>query len=1433
MKAFLTFQLCFIFLTRLVYGQAVVNDRTRIFQQVPFFGQLSTEVLDIAEDSVGYIWFASKSGVLRWDGGAMKSFHLTENHDDEIVTAVAVDFSGNIWASSFSGLFILKKGNDQFVEIDLADNQVSMVHQNIKAIRCGPDGNVWADTGDGFLLCIQPETLTFQSFRHQKPEIEGEYFYHNISFDADGNVWLKGRNLFITKFEVKAQTFVVYPHPRADDGCVLTVNGQTWYGAFPFDRVKQKFELNPKVTISNRVHSMCADRNGLIWLGGSETGLYAFDPKSTEVSHFAHDALDGFSLGSNTINKLFCDREGNIWIATDKGVCMLPWYYKFVEYYRGTQGSGFAESTIQCTIERKNGEWWFGTEANGVLCYNPKTRQSSYLNYQLLKPSIGKPTFEKEREVLKRYVELGMVQLPHENQDNITLLDWIKAKFPENSEGNVTSLFEDRSGNVWIGLYNHVGFNRYSDTVGFKRFGLFYQPDLFYNQPLWGANWYMDFAEDKRGNFWVATWEGFGLNLFDRSTGQFEGKHFMPIDKPYDGRILHHAILNDSLALIGGFRYLGLYNFRRNTFRHLKTDQFQGNKHWQDLLKYDSSSKVTHTQVPPWVCNVGGIQKIGDKIWFVTDGGIGKIDCKNLTFETVDFGDKVRFSPKYVGSLAASEKKLWFTNGYGLFYYDIDYKIVTDYSSHLRKVFTKFDFMNIRKLFIINSTSLLVGTSSETYVFDIANQEFRKIGTGLTSEAEVVNIVKYHNEILVCCVGHTYIYKNDQLEDAATYLGHLKFFDGKTIYRFVENTDKKEWFATDYGLFYVQQNEEKQLVKPFATPTGAKNIDDVFFLKDQRMILSFEGKLYSIGAGENRIENLLEFGADRLSNRLLSRLFVDSNDHLWVGNTENGVDVVKMPSEKVLHFSSKKKIDGSEVKCRINGFCETGEGQIWVASSLGLLHFENYKVADTIKLPRQIANTEILSVQPDQKGNLWMGTASGLWVYSPAKKSLFSFSQFYGLGTIEIGKAHVAISDGRLLFSSGKQVLVIDPQILECNISSPKIVPEAIKINGSNQLIKLHPDGKVKLGYKQNSLSVQFSLIGFHQTKSQKIAFCVTNESRDWQYIEASERQIRFESLQPGTYGIQLQPVDNQLQPIGNIALLKLEIVPPFWKRGWVLGSVAAILLIGTILLFWFRNRMAKIREQRMQQVIDAQTADLRSTAQSLRILLKDREKFMSIVSHDLKNPVKGIERITSTLNRTWQNLDEVGRTRLFDELHKTSSGASKLLDRLLMWSVQKQGLNQPGWEEVLLSSIISEVILEVERSASWKQIELKPLVDGQLMIRTDREMMSFVLRNLITNAIKYSHKGSVIEISAKGFHGNVSIAVADHGIGMSQSVIENLFKPGSTIRQVGTDNEKGTGLALIIVKEFIDRLGYSIQVESEEGKGATFTILIPCTNGK
>ncbi|MDX9882900.1 MAG: ATP-binding protein [Prolixibacteraceae bacterium] len=1357
----------------------------------------------------------------------MKLFNLEGGLNSGRSNAITVDFSGKVWVSDGHDIYVQETGNGSFVRLDLTDSLAFTTHQNIRAIRCGTDGNIWADTESGFLLCINPDRFSFRAFKHKKPEIEGDYFYHNISFDANGDVWIKGRNLEITKFERKTQKFYTYRHHRSDDGDILTAKGQTWYGVFLFDDKKEEFNTTPEFGIKNRIHTMCADEKGDIWLGGQETGLYSFNPGSGTIFHYTYNERDNSSLRSNTINKLYCDSEENIWIATDYGVCFLPGYYQYIENYRGTQSWEFSKSKIQCAIERKNGEWWFGTEANGVLKYNPQTDQSDYLTYRLLTPSVSETNFKKEYEVLKRYVDLGLVQL--RGTDSLTLETWRRGKFPENNEGNVSALFEDSNKNVWIGLYNHVGFNRYSDLEGIKRFGLFYQPDLFYSQPLWGANWYMDFAEDKKGNFWVATWEGFGLNLFNRKTEKFEGKHFMPIDKPYEAIILHHALINDSLELIGGFRYLGLFNFKRNTFQHLKTNAIQSNKHWKELLKYDPSSRITRCEVPPWKANIGGIQKVGQSAWFITDGGLGRLDCGNLTFETVDTGKKIIFSPEYAGCMALSEESVWFCNGLGLFCYNIRSKEIYNFTSSFRKSFPDFNFMNVNNLFLIAPGRILVGMSSGIFLFNTSTSDVREIGLNLSLKPNIVNIIKYQNEILVCSLDETYILKNDRLEKAVTHFDYLKKLEGKTIYRFAEGTGGEEWFGTNYGLYNF--HSDKRSFSHFL-PSGTQKIDDVFSLPGERMILSCNNGFCIVNSEQGNVESLVKHGPNRLGNRLLSQLFVDSNNNLWVGNTENGIDLIRMPNEEIRHFLYHNRLDGTKEKCRVNDFCETRNGHVWAASSQGLIHFDHYKISDTIRISGTTGNSEIFFVQPDMDDNLWLGTRSGLWVYSISEKLLFPVSQYYNLGISELGRGHARLSDGRLLFCGDRQVFVIDSRLLQSEIKPSVIVPEVIKINGSDQSIKLKSGQKVKLSYKQNSFSVHFSLINLHQIPNQLIAFR-TNESHGWSYLAASERQIRFESLQAGNYNIHIQSVDKQLRPMGKESLLKLEIVPPFLKRFGVRISMTVILLAGIILLFWSRSYFAKLREKNMQRIIDVQISDLRSSEQSLRLLLKDREKFMSIMSHDLKNPVKGIERLSLNLNQTWQKLDDEGRTQLFDELYKASSGASRLLDHLLTWSVQKQGLIQPGWENCKLIDIVSEVLKEVEKSAEWKQVQIKVSINESLIITTDREMISFILRNLLMNAIKYSFQSGTIELETHEKKDCVSIVVADYGIGMKPQIINNLFHPGRTVKRPGTDNEKGTGLGLIIVKEFIDRLGYSIVVDSQEGKGTIFTIYIPHSYGK
>jgi signal transduction histidine kinase len=169
-----------------------------------------------------------------------------------------------------------------------------------------------------------------------------------------------------------------------------------------------------------------------------------------------------------------------------------------------------------------------------------------------------------------------------------------------------------------------------------------------------------------------------------------------------------------------------------------------------------------------------------------------------------------------------------------------------------------------------------------------------------------------------------------------------------------------------------------------------------------------------------------------------------------------------------------------------------------------------------------------------------------------------------------------------------------------------------------------------------------------------------------------------------------------------------------------------------------------------------------------------------------------------------------------------------KLLENLLEWANSQRGKLEFLPIPVNLKELVKDELLMAEEMAIGKSIELICDVDESLTILADKNMIKTILRNLISNAIKFTHRNGEVKISARISHKHVDISVSDNGIGMTQATISKLFRLDANLSTRGTDNEKGTGLGLFLCKEFVEKHGGKIWVVSELGKGSTFNFTLP-----
>jgi PAS domain S-box-containing protein len=222
------------------------------------------------------------------------------------------------------------------------------------------------------------------------------------------------------------------------------------------------------------------------------------------------------------------------------------------------------------------------------------------------------------------------------------------------------------------------------------------------------------------------------------------------------------------------------------------------------------------------------------------------------------------------------------------------------------------------------------------------------------------------------------------------------------------------------------------------------------------------------------------------------------------------------------------------------------------------------------------------------------------------------------------------------------------------------------------------------------------------------------------------------------------------------------------------------------------------------------------------------KDKFFSIIAHDLKSPFNNIIGFSSLLMEEPLNFEKHEIVQFAGAIHKTATGTLHLLENLLDWSLMQQGRIFFEPKETELSNIAHEIVEQKLNQAIAKRIEIVNLIPKNLIVSVDENMFKTVFRNLVENAIKFTLAGGKVEINAQNAGNNILVSVTDNGVGIKAANIEKLFKIETGFSTPGTRNEKGTGLGLILCREFVEKHNGQIWAESIEGKGSTFNFTIP-----
>lgn len=229
-----------------------------------------------------------------------------------------------------------------------------------------------------------------------------------------------------------------------------------------------------------------------------------------------------------------------------------------------------------------------------------------------------------------------------------------------------------------------------------------------------------------------------------------------------------------------------------------------------------------------------------------------------------------------------------------------------------------------------------------------------------------------------------------------------------------------------------------------------------------------------------------------------------------------------------------------------------------------------------------------------------------------------------------------------------------------------------------------------------------------------------------------------------------------------------------------------------------------------------------------LREANASKDTFFSILAHDLRNPFLVLLGLTELLNEELDRYTKVQLQEMLQKLYSSSKTVYALLTNLLEWSRLERGLLIPEPRTFSAADIILRNIRLFASQAQRKHIQVRHQIPSGMVIYADIKMIDTVIRNLLSNALKFTDSGGFIEIVAQAHEHDVELVITDTGVGMSQDILNNLFRIDQKTLRQGTAGERGTGLGLILCKEFVEKNGGTLRVESVVAQGTTFRLTLP-----
>ena len=325
------------------------------------------------------------------------------------------------------------------------------------------------------------------------------------------------------------------------------------------------------------------------------------------------------------------------------------------------------------------------------------------------------------------------------------------------------------------------------------------------------------------------------------------------------------------------------------------------------------------------------------------------------------------------------------------------------------------------------------------------------------------------------------------------------------------------------------------------------------------------------------------------------------------------------------------------------------------------------------------------------------------------------------------------------------------------------------------------------------------------------------------QYSDSLSQKEKYEKLVSIEKQYETEKKENEIirlhakQELTDIQLSKNKQLK---QLGFITATLLLVLVFFVLVKYFEKIKSSQLLEEK-NQIIE-------KSEQELRLLNAAKNKFFSIIAHDLKNPFHNVMGYSYLLSKDYDKFTEVERKRFAIDINQSANNIFRLLQNLLEWSRSQTGRLEFTPLEVEFKKILESSVSVLYALAEQKKIRFTYNYKENLKVYADPVMIETVLRNLINNAIKFTPEHGTIEIAAISVGEDVEISVTDTGVGISEDDLQNLFRIDSKVKRKGTNDEDGSGLGLILCKEFVEKNRGVIRAKSSLGEGSAFFFSIP-----